>query len=107
MLVRFLEIFSKLDFSQMDIEIKKTMILLTASAIGVGFSMVGGVGPAIGTGYITGHASSALARYPESNSNVISTLVLGSAIAGTTGIYSLVIDLILMFANPLLNYIAQ
>ena len=89
----------------MDKRLLANVIILTASAIGAGFAMVGGLGPAVGTGYATGAASEASAKYPESRSNIISTMILGSAIAGSTGIYSLVIALILLYANHLLSYI--
>ena len=90
---------------QMDRRILAMTIILASSAIGAGFSMIGGLGPAVGTGYATGAASESCAKYPESRSNIISTMILGSAIAGSTGIYSLVIALILLFANPLLKVI--
>jgi|GEM_PF-40566 len=92
---------------EMDKRILSMSIILTFSAIGAGFSMIGGFGPAIGTGYATGSASESSAKYPENRSNIISTLVLGSAIAGSTGIYSLVIALILLFANPLIGEVVK
>ncbi|WP_294662542.1 ATP synthase F0 subunit C, partial [uncultured Fusobacterium sp.] len=37
---------------------------------------------------------------PEAKGNIISTMILGQAVAESTGIYSLVIALILLYANP-------
>lgn len=78
-------------------------IVLAASAIGVGFAMIAGLGPGIGEGYAVGQAVSAIGRQPEAQGKIQSTMILGCAIAETTGIYSLVVSLILLFANPLVK----
>lgn len=78
-------------------------IVLAASAIGIGIAMIAGIGPGIGEGYAVGQACAAIGRQPEAQSKVTSTMILGCAIAETTGIYSLVVSLILLFANPLVN----
>ena len=81
----------------------ESAIVLAASAIGIGIAMIAGVGPGIGEGYAVGQACAAIGRQPEAQSKVTSTMILGCAIAETTGIYSLVVSLILMFANPLIR----
>ena len=73
------------------------------SALGAGLSMIAGLGPGIGEGYVAGQACSAIARQPESQSDVTRTMIMGIAMAESTGIYALVIALILIFANPLVN----
>ena len=73
------------------------------SALGAGMAMIGGLGPGIGEGYTAGQACSALARQPEAQADVTRTMILGIAMAESTGIYSLVIALLLIFANPLVN----
>ncbi len=78
-------------------------IVLAASAIGAGTAMIAGIGPGIGEGYAAGKATEAVARQPEAESTIIRTMVLGQAIAETTGIYALVVALILLYANPLLS----
>ena len=84
-----------------DILTAKTVVL-AASAIGAGLAMLTGFGAGIGQGYVGGKAVEAIARQPESNSAVIRTMVIGDAIAESTAIYSLVIALILLYANPLI-----
>ena len=64
--------------------------VLGCSAIGAGLAMIAGVGPGIG-------------RQPEARGTVTSTMLLGCAVAESTGIYGLVIALILLFANPLIG----
>lgn len=73
------------------------------SALGAGMAMIGGLGPGIGEGYTAGKACEAIGRQPEAQADVTRTMIMGIAMAESTGIYSLVIALILLFANPLLG----
>jgi F-type H+-transporting ATPase subunit c len=86
----------------MDMLTAKT-IVIAASALGAGLAMIAGLGPGIGEGYAAGKAVESVARQPEAKSDIISTMVMGQAISESTGIYSLVIALILLYANPLLS----
>lgn len=78
-------------------------LILAASAIGAGLAMIAGLGPGIGQGIAAGKGAEAVGRQPEAQSDIIRTMLLGQAVAETTGIYSLVIALILLFANPLIG----
>ena len=78
-------------------------LVLAGSAIGAGFAMSAGVGAGIGCGYAAGKASEGVAAYPENQRGVLMNMLLGSAIAQTTGILSLVVSLIMMFANPMVK----
>ena len=78
-------------------------IVLAASAVGAGCAMIAGLGPGIGEGYAAGKAVEAVARQPEAKGNIISTMILGRAVSESTGIYSLVIALILLYANPFIG----
>ena len=75
-------------------------LVLACSAIGVGLAMIAGVGPGIGQGIAAGHGAAAVGRNPGAKGDIMSTMLLGQAVAETTGLYSLVISLILLFANP-------
>ncbi|MDF2545655.1 MAG: synthase subunit [Anaerosolibacter sp.] len=79
------------------------VIILVASALGAGISMIAGIGPGIGQGYAAGKGTEATGRRPEYQSNIIRAMFLGQAVAQTTGIYALIISLVLMFANPLVK----
>ncbi|WP_425515995.1 ATP synthase F0 subunit C [Ligaoa zhengdingensis] len=78
-------------------------IILGASAIGAGLAMIAGIGPGIGEGYAVGKACEAIGRQPEARGEVTSTMLLGCAIAETTGIYGFIVALILLFVNPLIG----
>lgn len=75
-------------------------IILGCSAIGAGLAMIAGVGPGIGEGYAVGKACEAIGRQPESKGDVTSTMLLGCAVAETTGIYGFIVALLLMFVTP-------
>lgn len=78
-------------------------IILAASAIGAGLAMIAGIGPGIGEGYAVGKACEAIGRQPECKGQVTSTMLLGCAVAETTGIYGFIVALILLFVNPLIG----
>ncbi|MCF8019633.1 ATP synthase subunit c [Petrocella atlantisensis] len=76
-----------------------TAVVLAASAIGAGLAMIAGIGPGIGQGYAAGKGSEAVGKRPKLQSQIIRTMLLGQAVAQTTGIYALIIALILLFVN--------
>lgn len=78
-------------------------LILAFSALGAGIAMVAGLGPGIGQGYAAGKGTEAVGRQPEARGDIVSTMLVGQAVAETTGIYSFVIALILLFANPLIR----
>ena len=84
-------------------QITNEALILACSAIGAGLAMIAGIGPGIGQGVAAGHGAAAVGRNPGAKSDITSTMLLGQAVAETTGLYSLVIALILLFANPLLG----
>ena len=75
-------------------------IILAGGAIGAGIALIAGIGPGIGEGYAVGKSCEAIARQPESKGEVTSTMLLGCAIAETTGIYGFVTGLLLIFLAP-------
>lgn len=75
-------------------------IVLAGCAIGAGLALIAGIGPGIGEGYAVGKACEAIGRQPEAKGSVTSTMLLGCAIAETTGIYGFVTGLLLLFVAP-------
>ena len=76
-------------------------IVLGCSALGAGIAMIAGLGPGIGQGIAAGHAASAVGRNPGAKSDITSTMLLGQAVAETTGLYGLLVAILLMFVQPL------
>ena len=65
-----------------------------AAAICMG---MGSVGPALGEGYAVSKALESMARQPEMANDLRTNMILGCAVTETTGIYSLVISLLILF----------
>ena len=76
-------------------------IILGCCALGAGICMgIGAIGPGVGEGNAVSKACEDIGRQPESKGAVTSTMIMGCAIAETTGIYSLVIAILLIFVAP-------
>ncbi|MGL4362116.1 MAG: ATP synthase F0 subunit C [Cellulosilyticaceae bacterium] len=74
-------------------------LVLACSALGAGLAMIAGIGPGIGQGYAAGKAAEAVGKRPKLQSAIVRTMLLGQAVAQTTGIYALIIALLLLFVN--------
>ncbi len=75
-------------------------IILGCCALGAGCAMIAGIGPGIGEGNAVAKACEAIGRQPECKSNVTTTMLMGCAVAETTGLYALVIAILLIFVAP-------
>ena len=74
--------------------------VLGLSALGAGIAMIAGIGPGIGQGIAAGHGAAAVGKNPGAKGDITSTMLLGQAVAETTGLYGLVVALLLMFVQP-------
>ena len=68
---------------------------LGCSAIGAGRAVIAGLGPGVGQG------AAAVGRNPGARSEIMSIMLLGQAVAETTGLYGLLIAMLLLFVKPL------
>jgi F-type H+-transporting ATPase subunit c len=59
---------------------------------------IGAIGPAMGEGNAVGKALEGMARQPETAGTLRTNMILGCAITETTGIYSLLISFLILFA---------
>jgi len=75
-------------------------IILGCCALGAGLAMIAGIGPGIGEGHAVAKACEAIGRQPESKGAVTTTMLMGCAVAETTGLYALVIAILLIFVAP-------
>lgn len=73
---------------------------LLAIAVGIIF-------PALAMGRAITQALDALARQPEAEKSITRTLFIGLAMIESLAIYVLVIVLIVLFRNPLLEYVLK
>lgn len=58
---------------------------------------LGAWGPAVGEGFIGGKALEGMARQPEMANILFRNMIIADAIAETTGVYSLLVAIIILF----------
>ena len=68
----------------------------TIIAIGAGIAVLTGIGAGIGIGIATAKAADAVARQPEADGKIRTSLILGCALAEATAIYGFVIALLIV-----------
>ena len=73
--------------------------LIQASAfLGAGLAMgLGAIGPGLGEGMVGAKACEAIGKNPSEAGLLTRTMLVGQAVSESTGIYSLVIALLLLF----------
>ncbi len=82
----------------MAIEITGTDLVRAAALLGAGISMgFGAIGPGVGEGFAAGKACEGIARAPEHANLLTRTMLVGQAVSESTGIYALVVALLLIF----------
>ena len=73
-------------------------IIKAAALLGAGICMgFGAIGPGVGEGFAAGKACEGVSRTPENAGVITRTMLVGQAVSESTGIYSLVIALLLLF----------
>ncbi|HBG08812.1 MAG: ATP synthase F0 subunit C [Limnochordia bacterium] len=84
-------------------------IIVAAIAIGAGVALLAGGLVGIGEGYVAGKAVEAMARQPEMEGSIRTTMILGQAISESGAIYSLAVVLLLIFTVvlPLVNRLLE
>lgn len=68
---------------------------------------IGAIAPAAAMGWAISRAMDALARQPEAEHSIMRTLFIGLAMIESLAIYVLVVVLIVLFRNPLLEYLIR
>ena len=84
----------------------KAFVVLTVVISGAGI-VIGVIAPAIGQAIIAGKAMNAIARQPEAGDSINQALILSLAMLESLAIYVLAVILILLFANPLREFIVK
>ena len=73
-------------------------LIRAAALLGAGMAMgFGAIGPGIGEGFAAGKACEAIGRNPDQAGLLTRTMRVGQAVSESTGIYALVIALLLIF----------
>jgi F-type H+-transporting ATPase subunit c len=78
-----------------------TTTIAIASIWTAGFTIsIGCIGPALGEGKSVSSALTSMAQQPDAAATITRTLFVGLAMIESTAIYSFVVAMILIFANP-------
>ncbi len=73
-------------------------IIDAAAFLGAGIAMgLGAIGPGIGEGFAAGKACEGISRNPNEAGLLTRTMLVGQAVTESTGIYALVVALLLIF----------
>ncbi|MFA5561544.1 MAG: ATP synthase F0 subunit C [Eubacteriales bacterium] len=82
-------------------------LIMAAAHIAAAIALLNGLLTTFGQGKIVAAAIESIARQPEAADSVRGTMFIGLAMAETSGIYGLLIAIIMLFANPLVNLYLQ
>ena len=78
------------------------------STVGAALAVaIGVIAPALAMGRAISQALDALARQPEAEKTIMRTLFIGLAMIESLAIYVLVVVLIILFRNPLIEYLIK
>jgi len=77
--------------------------VLGMSALGAACTGLAAVGIGLGQGFAAGKAVEGVARQPEAQGDILKTMVVGQAVAETTGIFAFIVSIALIFINPLVG----
>jgi len=82
-------------------------IVIGCSLIAVGLAMgFGTIGTGVGMGHGLSGATNAVGRNPEAQGKILLTMMVGLAMIESLAIYALVIALVVLYANPLMKFLA-
>lgn len=82
-------------------------LVVAAAHIAAAISLLNGLLTTFGQAKIAAQAIESIARQPEAADSIRSTMFVGLAMAETSGIYGLLIAIIMLFANPLINIVVS
>ena len=84
-------------------------IIIAGVAIGSGIALVSGGLVGIGEGYAAGKALEAMARQPEMERPIRTTMLVGQAVSESGAIYALAVVLLLIFTviQPLVSRLLE
>ena len=87
----------------MEAQVQGLAIIISVAHIAAAIALLDGLLTTFGQAKIVAQAIESIARQPEAADDIRSTMFVGLAMAETSGIYGLLIAIIMLFANPLVN----
>lgn len=77
--------------------------IMSIAHIAAAIALLNGLLTTFGQAKIVAQAIESMARQPEAADSIRSSMFVGVALSETSGIYGLLIAIIMLFANPLVN----
>lgn len=77
--------------------------IMSAAHIAAAIALLNGLFTTFGQAKVASQAIESIARQPEASDDIRATMFVGLAMAETSGIYGLLIAIIMLFANPLVD----
>jgi F-type H+-transporting ATPase subunit c len=77
--------------------------IIACAHFAAAIALLNGIGTTFGDAKIAVAAIESIARQPEAADSIRTTMFVGLGMAETSGIYGLLIAIIMLFANPLVN----
>ncbi|GAA0491118.1 ATP synthase F0 subunit C [Alkalibacterium sp. s-m-22] len=77
--------------------------IISAAHIAAAIALLNGLFTTFGQSKVVSTAIEGIARQPEASDDIRSAMFVGLAMAETSGIYGLLIAIIMLFANPLVE----
>lgn len=77
--------------------------VIAIAHIAAAIALLNGVLTTFGQAKIVAQVIESIARQPEAEDSIRTTMFVGLALAETSGIYGLLIAIIMLFANPLID----
>lgn len=82
-------------------------LIISAAHIAAALALLNGVTTTFGQAKIAAQAIESIGRQPEATDSIRTVMFASLAMAETSGIYGLVIAIIMLFANPLVKIFIQ
>jgi F-type H+-transporting ATPase subunit c len=77
-------------------------LIIMVAHIAAAIALLNGILTTLGQGNVASRALEGIARQPEARGSITSSMIIGLAFAETSGIYGLLIAILMLFANPLI-----
>jgi F-type H+-transporting ATPase subunit c len=78
-------------------------VIMAFAQLSAAIALLNGILTTLGQGRVASTAIESMARQPEARGAIMPTMFIGLAFAETSGVYGLLIAIILLFANPLVS----
>ena len=81
--------------------------VIAIAQLSAAIALFNGVLTVLGQAKVAIAAMESIARQPEASASIQGPMLIGMAMSETSGIYGLLISIILLFANPMVNLYIQ